>query len=202
MTEAAGHASSWAEVHDRLAPGDEARNAYLAAKLSHLKERKRRLLARLSGKTVAEVGKVEWWERARAVEKEQARKVRPPNSAREILEQSARICRAYLGDQTITEIAEAHNINVRQVFRIVKAAGLPSRINHRRDRSKTSKYRGVYKVRRLFTKGKVWRASIRRSQTKTEWLGRFHTEEEAARAFDAAVKHYKLNPNRLNFPEE
>lgn len=48
---------------------------------------------------------------------------------------------------------------------------------------------------------KKWVARVLISVGKRKSLGRFHTEEEAARAYDAAVKLYNLEFCKLNFPE-
>jgi|ERR1022692_1609203 hypothetical protein len=47
---------------------------------------------------------------------------------------------------------------------------------------------------------KPWRAYITVQQHR-HWLGRFHDEEEAARAYDAAARHYFGEYACLNFPD-
>ena len=46
-----------------------------------------------------------------------------------------------------------------------------------------------------------WRARIMINRV-THWLGYFESEEDAARAYDAAAKIYQGEYARLNFPEE
>ena len=58
-----------------------------------------------------------------------------------------------------------------------------------------SRYRGVD-----WHRGR-WRAKIMVHGTKYD-LGRFSTELEAARAYDAAVDHYQGEPSRKNFPDD
>jgi hypothetical protein len=60
----------------------------------------------------------------------------------------------------------------------------------------TSRYRGVSFRRR---RG-LWGASIG-FDGRSRWLGYFRSEEEAARAYDAAARHYFGAFARLNFPE-
>lgn len=59
----------------------------------------------------------------------------------------------------------------------------------------SSQYKGVYKKRSR------WAARIA-VNGETTWLGTFKTEEEAARAYDAAAKRLHGEFARLNFPEE
>ena len=61
-------------------------------------------------------------------------------------------------------------------------------------RSRDSKYKGVYQV------GKRWRARIAQGG-KQYHLGHFDTQEEAAKAYDAAARHHFGEYARLNFPE-
>lgn len=64
----------------------------------------------------------------------------------------------------------------------------------------TSKYKGVYKEKCRGQKGgKVWRAALK-SCGKRLYLGRFHTEEEAARAYDEVAKKHYGEFAYLNFP--
>ncbi len=67
--------------------------------------------------------------------------------------------------------------------------------NSRRDKSNTlSRYRGV-----SFSKRKQkWFAAIR-ANGKKMWLGYFDSEEDAARAYDAAASKYHKEFARLNF---
>ena len=46
-----------------------------------------------------------------------------------------------------------------------------------------------------------WEAHIKMPNKKTEYLGTFETEVDAARAFDAKCRAVRTNP-RLNFPDE
>ncbi len=69
--------------------------------------------------------------------------------------------------------------------------------NRQKTKSKTSsKFLGVYYDRRT----EMWAAKIK-CNGKHIWLGRFKTEIEAARAYDAAAKKYFGEFARLNFPE-
>jgi hypothetical protein len=60
-----------------------------------------------------------------------------------------------------------------------------------------SRFRGVYWV----TKAAKWEASIR-NKNHRKYIGRFATEEEAARAYDAAAKRILGEFATLNFPDE
>ena len=59
----------------------------------------------------------------------------------------------------------------------------------------TSSYRGVT------GKPGKWEAHIKMPNKKTEYLGTFETEVDAARAFDAKCRAVREHP-RLNFPDE
>jgi hypothetical protein len=64
-------------------------------------------------------------------------------------------------------------------------------------KNSTSKYKGVHWVK----KRRRWRTYIT-INGKPKHIGRFHDEEEAGRAYDAAVRKYKSNKDFivLNFP--
>jgi hypothetical protein len=68
--------------------------------------------------------------------------------------------------------------------------------NRARHRNNLSGYKGVSPPAR----GKQWTAEIR-GEGRRIHLGSFATAEEAARAYDAAARHYFGAFARLNFPE-
>lgn len=59
----------------------------------------------------------------------------------------------------------------------------------------TSQFKGVYRARRK------WAASIKVNQVRKS-LGEYHSEEDAARAYDAAARAAWGPFARLNFPED
>jgi len=69
--------------------------------------------------------------------------------------------------------------------------------NRRKRKNTTSQYIGVC----LDKQRGQWEVRIIH-RGKRIWIGRFHTEIEAARAHDAAAKKYHGEFARLNFPEE
>lgn len=69
--------------------------------------------------------------------------------------------------------------------------------NKRKRKNSASLYKGVW----FYVKYNTWRALIR-IKNKLKIIGRFNTEEEAARAYDyEALKHFGEFA-RLNFPDE
>lgn len=76
-----------------------------------------------------------------------------------------------------------------------KATYAENNRNRRKDANKVSKYKGVSKH---YDK---WSASIWADEKKT-WLGRFDSEEDAARAYDKAARRLFGEFARVNFPLE
>ena len=66
-------------------------------------------------------------------------------------------------------------------------------------RKKTSKYKGVSKGALTKKKGQRWQATITKNG-EARYLGYFGSEEEAARAYDAAARETWGDVARLNFP--
>lgn len=66
--------------------------------------------------------------------------------------------------------------------------------NRKRHKNKVGKYKGTYFLRDR----KKWQAHIRINY-KLVWLGRYNTEEDAARAYDTAAKKHFGEFARLNF---
>jgi len=69
--------------------------------------------------------------------------------------------------------------------------------NARKRKNTSSRFIGIHRDKRT---GR-WKAQIR-AQGKDIWLGRFDSEIDAARAYDAAAKKYHGEFARLNFPQE
>jgi len=70
-------------------------------------------------------------------------------------------------------------------------------LNRRKKKNATSRFLGVY-----FNKEKsTWDSQIMH-QGKRRWVGRFDSEIDAARAYDAAARKYHGEFARLNFPSE
>lgn len=67
--------------------------------------------------------------------------------------------------------------------------------NSRKPRCGTNRFKGVTRS----THGKPWQARIVVLQ-RAYWLGRFHTEEEAARAYDVAAREHFGEFAALNLP--
>ncbi|MGA2679201.1 MAG: HNH endonuclease [Sedimentisphaerales bacterium] len=68
--------------------------------------------------------------------------------------------------------------------------------NRRKKKNGSSQFLGVY-----FNKEKsTWDSQLRHNE-KRIWVGRFKTEIDAARAYDAAARKYHGEFARLNFPE-
>jgi hypothetical protein len=76
------------------------------------------------------------------------------------------------------------------------ATARQNQYNLRPQINKSSRYKGVCWLKDR----KVWRAMIR-TPDKRLYLGSFAIEEEAARAYDDAARHWHGEFARLNFPE-
>ncbi len=83
--------------------------------------------------------------------------------------------------------------NRRDNLRIVTQA--ENMRNRRKRKNTSSRYIGVW----FDKKRNKWTAQIRYNGKKI-WLGRFDSEIDAARAYDAAVRKYHIEFARLNFP--
>jgi hypothetical protein len=79
------------------------------------------------------------------------------------------------------------------------ATGSQNSANTTKYGTNSSQYKGVERRRR--STGERWAAHIT-VRTRRHWLGTFDTDEEAARAYDDAVREHFGEYGRYNFPRE
>lgn len=94
--------------------------------------------------------------------------------------------------------------NQRYNLRIANQSQNSKNLSKTKKRKTSSIYKGVYKIREQTLSGEkiVWAAMIGGSKAPNRWIGRFKTEEDAARAYDLEALKRFGEFARPNFPQQ